>query len=103
MVADLLSSNRCHWWIAKVKNYNLNVTEILDPTLKKKFSRNFQFHRRDPSKTGALRISISKKVNKNFQNSGTKHLVDSAVNAQVPYFPFTNFYNSQEENKVQIV
>ena len=44
-----------------------------------------------------------KKLNKNFQNSGTKHLVDNAVNAQVPYFPFTNFYNSQEENKVQIV
>ena len=30
--------------MAKVKNYNLNVTEVLDPTLKKKFSRNFQFH-----------------------------------------------------------
>ena len=32
-----------------VKNYNLNVTEVLHPTLKNIFSRNFQFHRRDPS------------------------------------------------------
>ena len=44
MVAYLLSPNRCHWQIAKVKNYNLNVTEFLYPA----FSRNFQFHRRDP-------------------------------------------------------
>ena len=34
--------------VAKVKNYNLNVTEFLYPA----FSRNFQLHRRDP-KTGA--------------------------------------------------
>ena len=31
MVAYLLSPNRCQWSIAKVKNYNLNVTEVLDP------------------------------------------------------------------------
>ena len=37
MVADLLSPIRYHWQIAKVKNYNLNVTEVLDPTLKKVF------------------------------------------------------------------
>ena len=34
--------------VALCKNYNLNVTEVLDSTLKK-FSRNFQFHRRDPT------------------------------------------------------
>ena len=28
MVADLFSPNRCHWQIAKVKTYSLNVTEI---------------------------------------------------------------------------
>ena len=31
--------------IAKVKNYNLNVTEVRDPA----FSRNFQFHGLDPN------------------------------------------------------
>ena len=31
-----------------VKNYNLNVTEVPDPA----FSRNFQFHGRDPSSIG---------------------------------------------------
>ena len=49
MVADLLSPNRCNWEIAKVKNYNRNVTEVLDSTSKKKFSRNFQFHGQDPN------------------------------------------------------
>ena len=47
MVAYLLSPNRCNWQIAQVKNCNLNVTEIRDSDLKK-FSGNFQFHRRDP-------------------------------------------------------
>ena len=28
MVADLLSLNRRHWYIANVKNHNMNVTEI---------------------------------------------------------------------------
>ena len=28
IVADLLSPNSCHWEIAKVENYNLNVTEF---------------------------------------------------------------------------
>ena len=37
MVADLLSPNRCNWQIAQFKNYNLNVTENLDSTLKKGF------------------------------------------------------------------
>ena len=49
MVADLLSPSRCHWKIAKVKNYNLNVTEVRDSDFKNAFSRNFQFHRRDPT------------------------------------------------------
>ena len=35
--------------VFSIKNYNLNVTEVLDSTFKKKFSRNFQFRRRDPS------------------------------------------------------
>ena len=43
MVAELLSPNRYHWQIAKVKNYNLNVTEVLDPTLKKSFPGIFNF------------------------------------------------------------
>ena len=34
----------------QVKNYNLNVTEVQDSDFKKCFSRNFQFHRRDPNK-----------------------------------------------------
>ena len=38
MVAYLLSPNRCNLLIAKVKNYNLNVTEVLDSTLKNVFS-----------------------------------------------------------------
>ena len=32
-----------------VKNYNLNVTEVRDSDFKKCFSRNFRFHRRDPT------------------------------------------------------
>ena len=43
MVGDLLSPNRCHWQIAKVKNYNLNVTEVLHPTFKKSFPGIFNF------------------------------------------------------------
>ena len=37
MVADLLSPNRCHWWIAKVKNYDLNVTKGLISDFKNAF------------------------------------------------------------------
>ena len=44
-----LSPNHCHWQIAKVKNYNFNVTEARNSDFKKCFSRNFQFHRRDPN------------------------------------------------------
>ena len=29
--------NGCHWWIVKVKNYNLNVTEVRDSDLKNAF------------------------------------------------------------------
>ena len=47
MVAYLLSPNRCHWWIAKVKNYNLNRSSGFG--FQKFFSRNFQFLRRYPS------------------------------------------------------
>ena len=46
--------------LAKVKNYNLNVTEVRDSTLKK-FSRNFQFPRRDPNQkidTNCLVIKV---------------------------------------------
>ena len=32
----------------KVKNYNLNVTDVLFSEFKNAFSWNFQFHRRDP-------------------------------------------------------
>ena len=32
-----------------MKYYNLNETEVLDSDFKNAFSRNFQFHRRDPS------------------------------------------------------
>ena len=45
MEAYLLSPNRCHCQIAKVKNYNLNETEILISDFKHAFSRNFQLHR----------------------------------------------------------
>ena len=52
-----------------MQNYNLNVTEVLHPTLKKTFSRNFQFHGLDPSavhrdqwlierSTGAIYIQV---------------------------------------------
>ena len=43
MITDLLSPNRCHWWMAKVKNYNLNVTEILDSGFKNAFLGIFNF------------------------------------------------------------
>ena len=43
MVADLLSPNRYHWYIAKVNIYNLNVTEVRHPTLKKIFLGIFDF------------------------------------------------------------
>ena len=33
----------------KVKNYNMNVTEVRDLDFKNVFSRNFQFHRQDPT------------------------------------------------------
>ena len=43
MVAYLLSPNRCNWEIAKVKNYNRYVTEVLDSTSKKNFPGIFNF------------------------------------------------------------
>ena len=43
MVADLLSPNRYHWWIAEVKNCNLNVTEILVSDFKNAFFGIFKF------------------------------------------------------------
>ena len=43
MVAVLLSPNSCHWSIAMVKNYNLNVTEIRDPDFKNAFLGIFNF------------------------------------------------------------
>ena len=43
MVADLLSPNRCYRQIAKVKNYNLNVTEIWDSDFKNAFPGIFNF------------------------------------------------------------
>ena len=39
----LLSPNRCHWPIAKVKNKNLNVTEIRDSDFKNAFREIFNF------------------------------------------------------------
>ena len=62
MVAELFSPNRCHWSKAKVKNYNLNVTEFLYPA----FSRNFQFHRRDPTLTSQSPHPHLTKQNQNF-------------------------------------
>ena len=35
---------------SKVKNYNLNVTEVRDSDFKNAFSGNFQLHRRDPTR-----------------------------------------------------
>ena len=43
MVAYLLSPNRCDWWIAKVKNYNLNVTEVQYPASPMLFPGIFDF------------------------------------------------------------
>ena len=43
MVAYLLSPNRLHKKIAKVKNYNLNVTEIPDSDFKNAFPGIFNF------------------------------------------------------------
>ena len=43
MVAYLLSPNRCHWQLAKVKNYNLIVTEVRYPDFKNNFSEIFNF------------------------------------------------------------
>ena len=43
MVADLPSPNRCHWYIAKVKNYNLNVKEFRDSDFKNAFLGIFNF------------------------------------------------------------
>ena len=43
MVAYLLGPNRCHWQIAKVKNYNLNVTEVRDPDFPILFPGIFNF------------------------------------------------------------
>ena len=33
----MLSPNRCHRWIAKVKNYNVNATEVRDSNFKNAF------------------------------------------------------------------
>ena len=43
MVAYLLSPNRCHWQIVKVKNYNLNVTEVRYPAFLRLFPGIFNF------------------------------------------------------------
>ena len=43
MVAYLLSPNRCHWQIAKVKNYKLNVTEVRHSDFKNAFHGIFNF------------------------------------------------------------
>ena len=43
MVADLLSPNRFLWSIAKVKNYNLNVTEVRDSDFKHALPGIFNF------------------------------------------------------------
>ena len=43
IVAYLLSPNRCHWQIAKVNNYNLNVTELRDPDFSMLFPGIFNF------------------------------------------------------------
>ena len=43
MVTYLLSPNRCHWQIAKIKNYNLNVTEVRDSDFKNAFPGIFNF------------------------------------------------------------
>ena len=43
MVADMLSFNLCHWYIAKVKNYNVNVTAVLDLDFKNAFPEIFNF------------------------------------------------------------
>ena len=50
MLAYLLSPNSYNWYIAKLKNNNLNATEVLASEFKNAFARNFQLHRRDPSK-----------------------------------------------------
>ena len=41
MIADLLSPNRWNWLIANVKNFNLNVTEVLVSDFKNAFSPEF--------------------------------------------------------------
>ena len=43
MVAYFLSPNRCHWYIIKAKNYNLNVTKILDSDFKNALPGIFNF------------------------------------------------------------
>ena len=43
MIADLLNFNHCNWYIAKVKNYNLNVTEVRDSDFKNAFPGIFNF------------------------------------------------------------
>ena len=43
MVAGLLGLNRCHWQIAKVKIYNLKVTEVRYPAFPTPFPGIFNF------------------------------------------------------------
>ena len=43
MVAYLLSPNCYHWWIAKVKIFNLDVTEVLVSDFKNAFPEIFNF------------------------------------------------------------
>ena len=64
MVADLLCPNRCNWEIAKVKNYNLNVTEVRHPDFKNIFPGIFNFT------VGILFIQQSRKIQTNIKGHG---------------------------------
>ena len=52
----------------KVKNYNLNVTESSGFGFQKCFSRNFQFHRRDPSPSLGLYLWLIDVPHPDFRN-----------------------------------
>ena len=43
MVAELLCPKHYNWWIAEVKNYNLNVTEVRYPAFPMLFPGIFNF------------------------------------------------------------
>ena len=92
MIADLLSPNRWNWLIANVKNFNLNVTEVLVSDFKNAFSQNFQFHRRDPNEEIIAFFAALREES----NTVRSRLVEADANSIVGTQRVTNFYGPDD-------